>query len=594
MALTEANIIRQLNNVQGSVNRLEGGVHAVNLQVANVGQRAEETHTSLQKLAADFENFVMRAQRVAEVQRAETRVGVVEAQLEHQFGHHKVVRRFATGVLQGFDVGLVSQETVRGVSEQLMVTNPRYWLAPVLVALGAWAEDDRDLCDRAVQEGFRRSPHKTSLFMALVLRRQGRREASVRWLRQYLAALDPNALGRDFAVILECVANGAFGPAGMDLVQERLDAWRTQLLNDESKHDAQVTRWRAEVDSHIGNSSQTVFPRLSAVSPQWAQMDRALSCARAHGSLMAKYQALAAEEIVGRDRLEDAVDDILDRLVSDFDDDELPLRREHALYKAIIRHDGDMAASNQDLATDLVALEETLDYLTIQSESALNPAKIGVSRSTQRMAVSSCHEWFGRAHAAFSRDYRLGLPSDVEAVFQGQHNGAGVAFNLPPWTGSFTSPMEELERSLADHWDRTAKPFIDSMAYDWRKQALVPGITVAGVFLLFAMCAGTTGSGMLAVFGFFVAVAVGGIWALVLWSKSQAAQKRQQAARDLVARGKHDSITQLRAAGAELIDWTSAFRDADTKEPAVRTLIADLATMGNAGSPYERRVTTGA
>jgi hypothetical protein len=261
---------------------------------------------------------------------------------------------------------------------------------------------------------------------------------------------------------------------------------------------------------------------------------------------------------------------------------------------AIIRHGGDMAASQQDLATDLVALEETLDFLTIQSESALNPAKIGVSRSTQRMAVSSCHEWFGLAHGAFSRDYRLGLPTDVQAVFQGAHNGPGVIFNLPLWTGSFTSPMEELERSLAGHWDLHSRQQIDNLAFDWRKQALVPGIAVAGVFLFFAMCAGATQVLGVALFGFILALIGGGIWFLVLWSKSQAALKRQQALRALVAQGKQDSILQLRAAGAELVDWSNAFRVADVKEQAVRTLIADLATMGNSTSPYERRVTTGA
>jgi hypothetical protein len=582
----------KVDHVAGLVVQLDQGLTQVSTQVSRVGQRADETHDRLQKLAIDFETFVMIAQRTANVQRAETRTGVVEAQLENQFGHYKVVRRFATGVLQGFDAGLVSHETVRSVSEQLMIQTPRYWLAPVLVALGAWAEDDRELCDRAIQEGYQRSPSRTALFMALVLRRQGRREASVRWLRQYLAALDPNELGRDFAMILECVSQGAFGPAGLELVQERLDSWREQLLNDDAKQQAQVNRWRAEVDSHVGNSSQTSFPRLSAVSPQWPQMDRALSHARAHGSLITKYRAMAAEEHPSQDRIEDAVDDILDRLVGEFDNEELPLRREHALNQAIIRNGGDLDSAQRDLPNDLAALETKLDYLTIQSESALNPSKIGVSRATQRMAVSSCHDWFGRAHAAFSRDYRLGLPADVQAVFEGNHTGVGVVFNLPRWTGSFTTPMDQLERSLAGHWDRHAQPFIDSLAFNWRKQAVVPGVVIGTAVLLGLLCAGT--SATLALVCIFAALIGGGIWFLVLNSRSQAAQKRQQEARALIERGKQDSIAQLRAAGAELVDWSSAFRDADTREPEVRTLIADLPRMGNGPTPYERRVATGA
>jgi hypothetical protein len=592
MSDTDHRLHTKVDHVTGMVVQLDHGLTRVSTQVAHVGQRAEETHDRLQKLAQDFETFVLYAQRADAVQRAETKTGNLEAQLENQFGHYKLVRRFATGVLQGFDVGLVSQETVRSVSEQLMVQTPRYWLAPVLVALGAWAEDDRELCDRALLVGYQRSPSRTALFMALVLRRQGRREASVRWLRQYLSALNPNELGRDFAMILESVSQGAFGPAGLELVQERLDAWRAQLLNDEAKQQAQVDRWRAEVDSHIGPSSQALFPRLSAVSPQWPEMDRVLGHARAHGALITKYQALAAEEHPSQDRIEDAVDDILDRLVDEFDDEELPLRRELAVNQGIIRNAGDMDAVQRDLANDLAALETRLDYLTIQSESALNPAAIGVSRATQRMAVSSCHDWFGRAHAAFSRDYRLGLPPDVEAVFEGNHTAAGMVFNLPRWSGSFTAPMDQLERSLAEHWDRNSRPWIDSMAFNWRKEAVLPGVVTGVAVIIAAACAGSAGAfGVLCV---FAALIGGGIWFLTLMVKARAAEKRQEEARAMIARGKQDSIAQLRAAGAELIDWSGAFRDADAREPQVRTLIADLAMMGNAATPYERRVSTGA
>ncbi|GAB7046455.1 hypothetical protein [Catenuloplanes indicus] len=583
---SEAAILRRIDHVGAKVEQVDQGLIAVSAQVGQVGQRADETQTELRRLAADFQRFVLDAQRTANVQRAETRVGVVEAQIEHQFGHHNVVRRTATGMLQGFDVGLVSEETVRAVSEQLMVQNPRYWLAPVLVALGAWAADEPELCERAVQEGFRRSPGRTSLFMALVLRRQGRREASVRWLRHYLAAQDPTALGRDFAMILECVSQGAFGPAGVDLVRERLDAWRARLLDDDARQDAQVTRWRAELDRYIAGSSGQRFPFLAGVSPQWPQMDRALSCAAANGALIDTYRALAAETPTPAAQLEDQVDDILDRLVREYDEEELPLRREHAQARAIIRHNGDINAAQRDLATDLTALERTLDYLTIQSESALNPAAIGVSRSTQRMAVSSCHEWFARAHGMFSRDYRAALPTDVHAVFQGNHNAAGVVFQLPRWTGSFTRPVPDLERDLAAHWDRAAAPFIASLGWDWRRQGVGPLIGIVAAALVVMFCLGQ-GSPLL---GVLAGAMIGGGGALFLWSRQRAGAKRQQEAREVLERGKYDSIRQLRAAGAELVDWNTAFRAADGREPEVRAMIADLATIGSPASPYERRV----
>lgn len=572
---------RQVSEVQDLVLRVERGVGQVGTQVAQVGQRAEETHDRLTKLAQEFTEFVAKSERARIRQIAETRIVAVEARLEHEFGHYNVVRRTATGVLQGFDVGLISEETVRDVSEELTITTPGYWLAPVVVALAAWAADDADACERAIQEAFRRSPSKTSLFMALVLRRQGRMESSVRWLRHYLAALDPNALGREFAVILESVSHGAFGPGGVQVVQERLDVWRTQLLGDESLQQAQVDRWRVEVDRHVGQSSRGRFPRLAEHSPQWSLMDRALARAGAHEALIATYSAMAAEEATSSDRIEDQIDDILDRLVKKYDDVELPLRREHAEHQAVVRHDGDEVAARRDLDTDLTALDKTLDYLTIQSESALNPEKLGVSRATQRMAVSSCHEWFAQAHAAFSRDYRGALPVAVNVEFEGSHNTAGTVFKLPRWTGSFTQPMEELERSLALHWDRAAGPFIDNLAYKWGKNLIAP-ISVTVVALI---CFGAAWP-----FGIVLVLLGALVWGLVLWNQQTAAVRRQQEVRQMLDRAKRDSLQQLRGAGAEVVDWTAEFRRADILEPAVRTLIADLATAGNTATPYERRV----
>jgi hypothetical protein len=571
----------KVDKVMGKVDTLDVGVRQVSAQVAHVGQRAEETIVQLADLAREIAAFRLENERAGNVQRATTEIVGVEAKLEHQYGHYNVVRRVALGILEGFDQGLISESQVRGVSEQLVMETPGYWLAPVLVAMRAWWSDDPATCERAINEAIKRSPRHTALFLALLLRRQGRGESSLRWLRHYLAALDPASLGREFAMVLECVSQGAFGPAGVRVIAERLDIWREHLLNDESAQAAQVARWRQELERYVGPSSTARFPRLAAVSPQWPLMDAGLSRAAAHDRLIAAYSAMANEEITAPDRLEDQVDDILDSLVRGYDDEELPLRRQHAEFAAIVEHDGDRAAAQRALETDLLALDKTLDYLTIQSEAALNPGKLGVSRATQRTAVSSCHDWFSRAHATYSAEYRAALPQDVEAVFESSHNAAGRIFQLPRWVGSFTRPIEQLEADLNLHWNRAAQPFIDGLAYKW-------GVNLIGPIAL-AVVGTICGAAVSPVLIVFVLIAAG-IWGGVLYAQSQKAAKVQEDMRNFLEKAKQDSIQQLRAAAAEVIDWTTAFQQADRQESAVRALIADLATAGSSATPYERRV----
>ncbi len=574
-------ILGRVNELQSMVLSLDRSLTVVGDRVEVVSQYQQEARSELATLRGDFHAFVRQAELTANIQRAETRLGALQGELEHQFGHHKVVRRTAIGVLQAFDIGLVSEDTVRSVGEQLMVQTPRYWLAPVLVALASWVGDDQEQCTRAVEEAFRRSPGRTSLFMALVLRRQGRRPSAVRWLRHYLNAQDPTVLGRDFAIILESISHGAFGPAGLSLATEILDRWREQLLVDDAIQQAQVARWRREIDAHRAPSAGGRFPRLATVAPQWPQMERVLSCAEAHQPLYDKYVALLAEEPAAVDRLEDAIDDILDRLVREYDPEELPLRRDLALNEAIIENGGDIEVSRRAVQ-DSSALETTLDYLTIQTTSALEPDAIGVSRATQRIAVASCHHWFAQAHATFTRDYRAALPAKVEAVFESSHGTGAQAFQLPKWTGSFTEPMEHLEQSLGAHWDRHAQPYIDGFAFDWRKKALIPATVVAVLLILVSICANIG-------LGLVVALVAGGIWGYLLYNQSVTAAQQQQDARNLVARARRESLTQLRAAGAEVTDWADRYTAADRLEPQVRGLIGDLGRAGHTASPYEQR-----
>ncbi|MFF4562821.1 hypothetical protein [Streptomyces sp. NPDC001435] len=572
---------RKVQEVSNLVIRLSEQVGSVSGQVSTVESNQQQTRTELQQLRDEFLAFVRQAESTANVQRAETRIGAIEDKIDHEFGHHKTVRRTAVGMLQAFDVGLVSEENVRMVSDQLMIQTPRYWLAPALVALASWSADDRQLCDRAVDEAFRRSPDRTSLFFALTLRRQGRSESAVRWLRHYLLAQDPAALGREFAVILEAIAQGAFGLVGRDLLDRTLAEWRAQLMDSADAQARQIKRWRDEIETLRAPSGQGEFPRLAAVSPQWVILDGVLSAARGQTALLDKYKAILEREFEPSERIEDAVDDILDRLVSEYDNEELPLRRDLAFNQAVVDHDGDLGAARQTADADAASYEETLDYLTVQTTAALNPQAIGTSPATQRLAVAACHEWFQQAHAGHTRDYRAAVPQDVQAQFGTAHSVGAQTFQLPPWIGSFTQPLATLEKALSDHWDHYTGPFVDALAYPWLKKAAPLVAVVAGILLVFV--------GIFPGFAFGAAAIVGIVWGLVLYNGSQTAKRNQDAARELLARAKTESLHQLRAASAELTDWYEKFQAADRVEARVRELIATLPTAGGGASPFEGR-----
>ncbi|WP_371582289.1 hypothetical protein [Streptomyces sp. NBC_01314] len=589
--MTEINIgpiLSSLNNLERQLDRsvrsLGGQIEQVDSEVRDVRAVQAQTKDRLELLFEKFLDHVGRTERIAAAQRAETRIVRINDEVEHKYGHHKVVRRTATGILQAFDTGLVQEETVRQVSEELMIQTPRYWLAPALVGLAAWAGDDEALCTRAVEEAFRRSTAKTSLFFALILRRQGRQEASVRWLRHYLEGQDPRVLGREFQVILECVSQGAFGPQGRQLLSRTLEDWRQRLLDDDAVRAAQAGRWRQEIDSMRAPSAADDFPRLAEVSPQWPLLDDVLARARAHEALLARFRTLMESEILPAHNLEDTVDDILDNLVRNSDEEELPLQRELLLNQAIVRHEGDEEAARKEADMRAEALDETRNYLSVQSVAALDPAAVGASPAAQRLAVASCQEWFAQAHAGFSRDYRAAMPPKIEISLP---NTYGVShgtkrFKLTTWTKPLTDDLPDLEASLTRHWNSYVEMYVKPLAYDYRSPLALLGATVTAILMIFL--------GVNVGFAFLAAIAVGGIWGVVLYNRAEAGRTAQEQARQLLGRHMEEAVNQLRGAHAELTDWQQHYWAADFVEAEARYFIASLNTATNAPSPFEGRV----
>lgn len=214
---------RQINEVgREIINNLGSQIDGVQANLGTVRNDLQLTRSELADLREEFQQFVEEAARVAAVQQSQVKIVDLKAQLDREFGHYSVVRRTSVGLLQGFDVGNISNAVATNVAEELMIQTPRYWLAPALVALAAWSHDRQDIAEKSVQEAFSRDRHKTSLFFTLVLRRQGRMSGSVRWLRHYMASLDPSALTREFAVILEASSCNAFGPEGNELLSAKL------------------------------------------------------------------------------------------------------------------------------------------------------------------------------------------------------------------------------------------------------------------------------------------------------------------------------------------------------------------------------------
>ena len=151
-------ITRAINNLNSNLQVVDQHVNYVSGQVENVRREVRENIAAIRAELVEMERQQMLT---AAFQRATTEVIRVRQELEQKFGAQKQVREYMLGILGASDLGLIKKTTISNCTEELMISAPKYWLAPCLIALAAWISDNKSLANRAVKEALRRDEQKT-------------------------------------------------------------------------------------------------------------------------------------------------------------------------------------------------------------------------------------------------------------------------------------------------------------------------------------------------------------------------------------------------------------------------------------------------
>lgn len=539
-------IERQLREL-GSLNlQVQQRVDAVKTQQVETDQR-------LQALSATLHEWIQADRRAKALQLAETRVVKVRQELVTEFGHYGDVRRRATGILQALDAGIVTHETIQTTTEDVMMAAPRYWLAPVLVALAGWSRDDRRLAERALAEALARDTSKASLLMVLTLRRFTRHVASARWLEYYFARQDPAALPREVVILLDAVANGAFGPAAKDAVTTQIGTWLVDLGRTGGFADGQRDRWKAALAGLTPQVRDQGYPHLAAHSPSWPGLKASLGAVRRNAPVIEHFRAIFEGELRVPREIERQIDDMLEQLVTRFDAEELPLRRKEAELQAIIDHDGDSRAAEGSSALKQDVFEETVDFGTLLTNAAMHPQESAASVGTQRLAVAMSRDWILAAHDALVAATRQAKPSAIDVTIDGWkcelHEGEYHASHLT---------------SLAAHMDAKTAAAVEAIKFRGGPLYVAMG---SGAALLVGLITVTVPVIVIAL----IAGACAG------WAYSRLGPKCAEAQR-VGNKNKERRLEELKACLTEAVDFREEWHEEDSRAEDARDLLLAVST----------------
>jgi hypothetical protein len=562
---------------KSDINNLTHAVQVVNAQQAQIAGAVNQvavaqdaTRSELGDLRDQFESFLHKDTLSKNLLKAQNFLQLKQDEFRDTYGHYDEVRRQATGILQALDAGIVTRSTIYQVTEEFMIGTPRYWLAPALVALAAWVSDDRVLAERALAEAVRREPGKTSLFFTLVLRRNGRTEATARWLRQYMAGQDPAALPREFTVVLDAVATGAFGPEARPVVLNHLSEWYARIRADQKTVEAQVVRWEKHIDGMRRKEALT-FPVLKEISPTWPTLRDLHAGATVFAEAGKFFHGIFDGPLPSTD-LARRVDDILDKLVTKYDDEERPMRTKMAELQAVIDHEGDEAAAAKDVKAQEPLRDERFDVMTLLTNAAFFPDQVGASLATQRLAVAVTGEWAVEASGRLAAKNAGAVPKQVELA-------------IDDWRGAIDGSSTEagIVGSVTRHiHDRTEKAVAATGIGAGGVLAILAGVAS----LVFAVVSATSGGLGAAVFLLVMVMACGG------WTYWQF-QRRDRMRADLRAVGEQQKVkaaAKVNGAIAEARDWWDVWQQELANSEQLRAYLSGLVRDAHTRTAHSREV----
>ncbi|HEX8271822.1 MAG TPA: hypothetical protein VF615_04155 [Longimicrobiaceae bacterium] len=532
-----------------AIERSLSGIHNGLGVLANDQERME---AEIRALREDFAAFIQEDARQKQLQLAETRLVKVRQELEERFGFHAEVRRRATGILQALDAGMVSHQSVQDATEEMMISVPGYWLAPALVALAAWIRDDRPLAEKALSEALRRDDYKTSLYFALVLRRYDRRGAAAQWLARFYAHQDPTALDREFVVLLDAVAGGIFGPEARALTSRHTGEWLRDLSQKPGFVEEQEKRWARGIEALTPTTLATAYPTLEKYSPDWGSFRASLLAAYLHGRVGAYFDGIFAGELTPSPRLAEEVDQLLARLVTEYDDAELPLRMKERELDLIVEENGQVHAAEKRASAEKEAFGEKSDFTALLTSAALHPEVSKAGRATQRYAVALSRDWVVAAYDQVTARGRSAVPAQLVLEVEGWRgtlrDGSEEDVLIREMTASFAE-REEAEIRAADNTS-------------------VPKVLIAlGAFL--TLYSAFTGFGALSL---VVGLALIVIGALQIRSRGPAKQR----IRDRWTSLRSDGERIIRAAAAETVDARAELQREDARAEETRASLLSI------------------
>ena len=481
-----------LSPVLRAIDTVNRNVDIVNRNIAVVDQNLErvrrQTMNEIDLIKKQLKEMERQAKLTAAYQAALTEIVRVRQELEAKFGTHKQVRAYMLGILQATDLGLITKNTISKCTEELMISAPKYWLARALISLSACISDDPELANRAVKEAIKRDAEKTYLLFALLTRRvkAGRLETDddgdkicFRWLSKFFELQDPYNMKKSIIAYIDAYENGVFGEDRDHICEDNINHWMDILLkSDENFAETQKNYWSKQWSSRCRPLTIKGAEQLKLICPQYADMENYVSRIDASDNQeygIKKFINTIVNATPNKEKLIKDIDEQLEKLVTNYDEAEEPLRDEEYFLTRVKELQGDEDRAKAEIeALKAGRVDEDVNFAMRLNESISKDD--GIDIASKRTALFFMKNYISESFNEFITANKQNYPLQIDLIIKQDKSKFSNEFT---WKGSTqdgenaSELINSLEKKYDDELKKSLDGIIDDEALKLKKQAKI-------------------------------------------------------------------------------------------------------------------------
>lgn len=418
-----------LSNLDQTINSFKS---RVDVKVNDVSTSTAHIQATTDRIYENIERFKTELMHGEESQIAHENILRIDQIIKEQFSNHVTIRRTVMGVVRDFDINLVRNSTIQELSEELWITSSRYWLSYALIAITAWINNYPEVAKNALAESGRKDAIKTTLFFCLMNLRFGRMEAAKKWFFEYFKTLDPTMLQQETAILLQAFLNGIFGK-DKELEQEVIDLiddWVT-IINENEKVSTELLD---AYETYIRNLNVSVpfsYESVLKFCVNSKELERSFKDVSRFEMLLQFVKSLDVDAVQQNDaNYKSRIDAILINLISNYDEEELELKKQQEYYRCIVENNGEIAQAEAQFK----AMEELENQRYNIGKQMIKWAVYDDDGQTdiqvRKFGFQNTKSWFTGAVNAFDIKMQEAFPSEYRLhidQWEGVSNGNDMA-----------------------------------------------------------------------------------------------------------------------------------------------------------------------